>query len=160
VEYRFADGRRMMMFAQTLDNTYSSFESVIHGTKGSAVVGEGVGDPKIFSDFNANRQRKDAAWTAQAPQNNSYQTEHDLFFKAIRDNQQWNEGERGIGATFTPILGRMAMETGQFVTADEAWNSTFEYVPNLAELSFDGPFPLVPDADGNYPQAIPGKTTI
>ncbi|MDR0869895.1 MAG: Gfo/Idh/MocA family oxidoreductase [Planctomycetaceae bacterium] len=160
VEYRFADGRRMMMFAQTMDNTYSTFQSLIHGTKGSAVVGEGVGDPKIFGDWNADRQRRDAVWTAAAPGNDSYQTEHDLFFKAIRDNQDWNEGERGIGATFTPILGRMAMETGQMVSAEQAWNSTFEYVPNLANLSFDGPFPLVPDAGGNYPQAVPGKTQV
>jgi hypothetical protein len=68
--------------------------------------------------------------------------------------------ERGIDATFTPILGRMAMETGQWVTAEAAWNSTFEYVPNIANLSFDGPFPLVPNENGNYPQAIPGVTQI
>jgi predicted dehydrogenase len=161
VEYRFADGRRMMMFAQTMDNTYNDFESVIHGTKGSAVVGEGVNEPKMFADFNANRQRKDEAfWTAQSPANNSYQTEHDLFFKAIRDNQSWNELENGINATFTPILGRMAMETGQMVTADDAWGSTFEYVPNIANLSFDSTLPLVPDENGNYPQAVPGVTKI
>jgi predicted dehydrogenase len=161
VEYRFADGRRMMMFAQTIDNTYADFESIIHGTKGSAVVGEGVGEPKMFADFNAQRQRKDNAfWTPESPANNSYQTEHDRFFKAIRNNQPWNELERGIDATFTPILGRMAMETGQWVTAETAWNSTFEYVPNIANLSFDGPFPLVPDENGNYPQPIPGVTKI
>lgn len=160
VEYRFEDGKRMMMFAQTIDNTYQSFESIIHGTKGSAVVGEGVGEPRIFSDFNANRQRKDSIWTAESPQNDSYQTEHDRFFKAIRDNQPWNEMETGINATFVPILGRMAMESGQFVTAEQAWNSTFEFAPDIANLSFDGPFPLVPDENGDYPQAIPGKTTI
>lgn len=160
VEYRFADGRRMMMFAQTMDNTYSAFESNIHGTKGSAVVGEGVGEPRIFGDWNANRQRKDSVWTASSPGNDSYQTEHDRFFKAIRDDQPWNELDRGIDATFTPILGRMATETGQMVTAGAAWNSTFEYVPDIANLSFDGPFPLVPDENGDYPLAVPGKTTI
>ncbi|MDR2755826.1 MAG: Gfo/Idh/MocA family oxidoreductase [Planctomycetaceae bacterium] len=161
VEYRFADGRRMMLFAQTIENTYADFESVLHGTKGSAVVGEGVGEPKMFADFNAQRHRKDNAfWTPTTPANNSYQTEHDRFFKAIRENQLWNELERGIDATFTPILGRMAMETGQWVTAEAAWNSTFEYVPDIANLSFNGPFPLVPDENGNYPQPIPGVTKI
>ncbi len=161
VEYRFADGRRMMMFAQTMDNTYQSFESIIHGTKGSAVVGEGVGDPKFFADGNAHRQRKDGAtWTAQSAWNNSYQTEHDRFFQAIRENKPWNEMETGIGATFTPILGRMAMESGQLVTAEAAWNSEFEYVPDIENLSFDGPFPLIPDENGDYPQAVPGVTKI
>ena len=54
----------------------------------------------------------------------------------------------------------MAMETGQFVTAEAAWNSTFQFVPDIANLSFGGPFPLVPDENGNYPQAIPGVTQI
>ncbi|MCL2743124.1 MAG: Gfo/Idh/MocA family oxidoreductase [Planctomycetaceae bacterium] len=160
VEYRFADGKRMMMFAQTLPNTYSTFEAIIHGTKGSAVVGEGVGEPRFFADFNASRNRKDGVWTAAEPANNSYQTEHDLFFKAIRENQPYNEIDRGINATFVAILGRMAMETGQFVTADDAWNSTFSYVPDIANLSFDGPFPLVPDENGDYAQAIPGVAKI
>ncbi len=139
VEYRFADGQRMMMFAQTMDNTYATFEAMVHGTKGSMVLGEGVGEPKMFADWNANRQRKDGAvWQPESPGNNSYQTEHDRFFEAIRDNQPWNEMQRGIDATFTPIMGRMAMESGQFVTAEAAWASTFEYVPNIAGLSFDG----------------------
>ncbi|GHT37723.1 streptomycin biosynthesis protein StrI [Planctomycetales bacterium] len=160
VEYRFADGKRLMMFAQTIPNTYATFESIIHGTKGSAVVGEGVSEPRFFADFNASRNRKDGIWTASAKGNDSYQTEHDLFFKAIRDNQPYNEIERGINATFVPIMGRMAMETGQFVKAEDAWNSTFSYVPDIANLSFNGPFPLVPDANGDYEQAIPGKTKI
>jgi len=160
VEYLFKDGRRMMMFAKTFDNTWDCFQSIIHGTKGSALVGEGVGEPRFFSDYNASTTAKNSFWTAEAPANNSYQTEHDLFFKAIRENQPWNELDRGIGATFTPILGRMAMETGQFVTAEDAWNSTFQYIPDIAGLSFDGPSPIVPDENGDYPQGIPGVTKV
>ncbi|MGL4595223.1 MAG: Gfo/Idh/MocA family protein [Thermoguttaceae bacterium] len=161
VDYRFADGRRLNMYTQTIDNTWHSFEAIVHGTKGSAALGEGVAEPKFFKDYNATRMNKqNVIWTAQSPSNNSYQTEHDRLFKAIRDNQKWNEMETGINATFIPILGRMAVETGQMVTAEDAWNSTVELVPNVEKLAFDDPstFPLVPDANGDYPFGIPGTT--
>ena len=107
------------------------------------------------------RNRNDGViWTAEAPGNNSYQTEHDRFFKAIRDNQPWNELERGIEATFVPILGRMAMETGQYVMAEDAWKSEFQYVPDIANMTLNDPAPAMPDENGNFPQAIPGVTKI
>lgn len=161
IEYRFADGRRMMMFAQTMENTFKSFESVIQGAKGSAIVGEGVAMPRFFKDFNSARNRTDGVfWTPEAPENNSYQTEHDRFFKAIRENRDWNEMQRGIDATFVPILGRMAMETGQMVTAEEAWNSSFQYVSDAARMTMNDPAPVMPDENGDFPQAIPGVTKI
>lgn len=160
VEYYFADGRRMQMYARSMPKVWNSFQAIIHGTNGSATLGEGVGEPKIFNDYNASahRARKDAAWVAESPGNNSYQTEHDRLFKAIRENTPWNEIDRGIDATFTAILGRMSVESGQFVKAEDAWKSTVELVPNIDGLSFDGPFPLVPDENGNYARAIPGET--
>lgn len=162
VDYRFADGRRMTMYTQTIPGCWNNFESVIHGTKGSAVLGEGVGDPCVFKDYGAtrSRNRREAEWVAPARGNDSYQSEHDRLFKAIREDRPWNEMETGINATFVPIMGRMAVESGQMVTAEAAWNSTVELCPNIADLSFDGPFPLVPDENGNYPVGIPGVTKI
>lgn len=161
IDYRFADGRRLTMYTQTIPNCWHNFEAVIHGTKGSAVLGEGVGEPKFFEDYNANRNNnRGVVWKASSPGNNSYQTEHDRLFKAIRENKAWNEMEIGIDATFTPILGRMALESGKMVTAEEAWKSTTEQCPNIENLSFDGPFPLVPNENGDYPQPIPGVTKI
>ncbi len=161
VEYFFADGTRMMMQAKTINNTWNSFQGTVQGTKGFAVLGEGVGHPSIYTGFNAREFKpENPIWSASAEQNDSYQTEHDRFFKAIRDNQPWNEMERGINATFVPILGRMAAESGKYVTDNAAWDSTVELAPNIAAMSFDKPAPVLPDADGNYPQAIPGVTEI
>ena len=161
VEYFFEDGTRMMMQSKTFNNIWGTFQGTVQGTKGFAVLGEGVGHPKIYTGFNARKfEPQNPIWSAAQSQNDSYQTEHDRFFKAIRDNQPWNEMERGINATFVPILGRMAAESGKYVTDEAAWNSTFEYAPNIAELSFDKPGPVLPDADGNYQHAIPGVTEI
>jgi predicted dehydrogenase len=156
IQFMFDDGKIMHMYTVTMDNTWSGFRAIIHGTKGSAFLGEGVGDPKFYSDWNGNTP----FWSPQAKGNNSYQTEHDRFFKAIRDDQYWNEMERGIDATFTPILGRMAIETGQLVKAEDAWKSTFQYAPNIDKLTLDGDSPVMPDADGNYRVAVPGKATL
>ncbi|MCL2349352.1 MAG: Gfo/Idh/MocA family oxidoreductase [Planctomycetaceae bacterium] len=158
-EFTFDDGRKMTMHMKCIPNTWNCFQGIVHGTKGSAVVGETVNDPKMFSDYNAFKdRRRGAIWTPTSPGNDSYQTEHDRFFKAIRDDQPWNEMDRGINATFVPILGRMAVDTGQEVTADMAWSSPFKYVEDIANMSFDKPAPVLPDENGNYAMPYPGKT--
>jgi len=162
VQFMFDDGKLMHMYTVTMNNTWAGFRAVIHGTKGSACLGEGVGDPGFYANWCGGHEpfRTRPFWRARSEWNDSYQTEHNLLFKAIRENAEWNEMERGIDATFTPIMGRMAIETGQQVTAGEAWSSTFQYAPNIGELTLDGDSPVMPDADGNYRIARPGRATI
>ncbi|MCL2622789.1 MAG: Gfo/Idh/MocA family oxidoreductase [Planctomycetaceae bacterium] len=164
-DFFFDDGRRMTMHTKCIPNTWSTFQGIVHGTKGSAVLGEGVGDPRMFADYNAGNddsrlgnRRRNAIWTPTSPGNDSYQTEHDRLFKAIRDDQLWNEMDRGIDATFIPILGRMASDTGQKVTDEMAWSSTYECVKDVANMTFDTPAPVLPDENGNYAMPIPGQT--
>jgi len=159
IQYTFEDGKIMNMFTVTMQNTWSGFRAMIHGSKGCAILGEGVREPRFYADWNG---RERAFWSPTANTNDSYQTEHDRLFKAIRDNQDWNEMDRGIDATFTPILGRMAIETGQRVTTEDAWTSTFEYASqaDLANLTLDGDSPVMPDENGDYRVAVPGKATI
>jgi hypothetical protein len=58
----------------------------------------------------------------------------------------------------TGILGRMAMESGKTVTWDEALASTLEQAPGLEQFTMDTDPPVMPDADGRYPIAMPGVT--
>ena len=166
VQYVFDDGKIMHMYTVTMNNTWNGFRAIINGSKGCAVVGEGVDDPQFYETWSGqfidinNLEGKKSFWIANSPKNHSYQTEHDRFFKAIRNNQPWNEMDRGIDATFTPILGRMATETGQFVTAEQAWASTFQYAPNIDQLTLDGDSPVMPNEHGDYPIPIPGLATI
>ena len=160
VQYTFADGKKMHMYTVTMQNTWKGFRAIIHGAKGCAVIGEGVVDPGFYSDWNWWEGRRPDVWTSAAKRNDSYQTEHDRFFKAIRDDVEWNELDRGINATFTAILGRFATETGQYVTADEVWASTFQYAPDIDKLTLSSDSPTMPDAEGNYRIARPGKATI
>ena len=54
----------------------------------------------------------------------------------------------------------MAAETELRVTADEAWASTFQYAPNLAELTLTSDSPTMPDENETYRIPRLGKATI
>jgi predicted dehydrogenase len=159
VQYTFPDGKKMLLHTSHIANTWHGFRSVIHGSKGCAILGEGVPDPKFYDDWN-DEPTGNSFWTPQSKGNTSHQTEHDRFFKAIRENREWNELDYGISATFTGSLGRMAVETGQRLTAEEAWTSTFQYVPDIDKLTLASDAPVMPDAEGNYRIPIPGRATI
>jgi hypothetical protein len=59
-------------------------------------------------------------------------------------------------STMTAILGRMAVYSGKLVEWDEAINSKLQLMPE--KVSWDMKPSAEPDADGNYPVAVPGKT--
>lgn len=56
-------------------------------------------------------------------------------------------------------MGRMACNSGQVVTWDEALNHAQEFAPGLDQLTMDSPAPVRIGADGKYPQPQPGILT-
>jgi predicted dehydrogenase len=158
VEYHFPDGTRLFAQGRHIDNCWGFFGDVIHGAKGSAVLGEGVSDPRIFKGYNQTPQ--EVIWRYKGPPCNQYQVEHDLLFDAIRTNKPYNEAERSAYAAMTGILGRMAAESGQMITWQEAMASNLELAPGLDNYTMDTKPPVVPDAHGAYPVAMPGQTKV
>ena len=57
----------------------------------------------------------------------------------------------------TGILGRMAAESGKMITWDEAMASNLELAPGLDQYTMDSNPPVMPDAQGRYPVAMPGR---
>ncbi len=57
----------------------------------------------------------------------------------------------------TAVLGRMATYSGQEVTWDDAVNSQLDLAPDNF-TSIKDTAPVKPDADGDYPIAMPGTT--
>lgn len=158
-EYRFDDGVKMIVQLRQIANTYSSFRAVIHGTKGCAVVGEGVRDPLIYKGLK--EVPENVVWKPQAEVCDSYQEEHNRLFQAIREDKPWNEVERGVDATFTSICSRMAVDSGQELSRETCWNSTYELCPGIEELTLDSEPPVKPDSTtGSYAAsiALPGTT--
>ena len=58
------------------------------------------------------------------------------------------------------ILGRMAAESGKLITWDEAMASNRELAPGLDHYTWQSNPPVMPDAQGRYPIAMPGTTQV
>jgi predicted dehydrogenase len=158
VEYHFPDGTRLFAQGRHIDNCWGFFGDIIHGAKGSAVLGEGVTNPRIFKGYA--QTPEDVIWQYKGPPCNQYQVEHDLLFEAIRQNKPYNEAERSAYAAMTGILGRMAAESGQLITWKEAMASNLELAPGLDNYTMTSNPPVMPDSKGNYPIAMPGVTKV
>jgi predicted dehydrogenase len=156
VEYTFPDGARMMAQGRHMHQCWGFFGDVIHGAKGSAVLGEGIPQPRIYKGHN--QRAEDLIWQYKGPAVNAYQVEHDLLFEAIRQDKPYNETERCAHGVMAAILGRMAGESGKKVTWDDAINSDLELAPGLDQYTWDSNPPVMPDAEGKYPVAMPGMT--
>jgi hypothetical protein len=87
---------------------------------------------------------------------NPYDIEWEVIIDAIRENKVHNELERGVAASVTTSMGRMAAHTGQVITYDQMLNSDHVMAPNVTELVLNGESPLMPDENGRYPVPEPG----
>ncbi|MCS7303771.1 MAG: Gfo/Idh/MocA family oxidoreductase [Thermoguttaceae bacterium] len=158
VEYTFPDGTRLFAQGRHMHNCWGYWGCLIHGQKGTAEIGEGKPEPKLFKGFNPTREN--LLWQYQGPPCNPYQREMDLLFEAIRQDKPYNETQRCAYACMVGILGRMAVESGQMITWDQAMASNLELAPGLDKMTIDTPPPVLPDKDGKYPIAMPGFTKV
>jgi predicted dehydrogenase len=158
VQYKFPDGTCLFAQGRHIASCWGFFGDIIHGTSGSAVIGEGQPQPRIYK---GHQQTADnLIWEYKGPPCNAYQNEHDLLFAAIREDTPYNETQRCAYAAMTGILGRMAAESGQDVSWEEAMNSNLELAPGLDQITMDSPAPIQADAAGQYPVALPGISKV
>lgn len=160
VEYTFADGAKLLAQGRHVNKCYDIFSDFAHGTKGSAVLMESLAAarPRIYSSQAMTRENE--VWRYRGPEPDSYQIEHDRLFAAIRNDQPYNEAERGAMGIMVGVLGRMAVESGQLLTWDDALASDFELAPGLERMTLDSKPPVEPDAQGRYPLVQPGVSKV
>ena len=101
----------------------------------------------------------DTIWSNAKGEPNPYQTEWDHLMEAIRKDQPYNEVPRGVQASLTSSLGRLAAHTGVEWTYDDLLNSQTELAPGVDKLTMDSPAFLKADAEGKYPVPMPGICT-
>ena len=157
-EYTFPDGTRLLAQGRHQTNCWGFFGDIIQGAKGSAVLGEGIPQPRIFKGHK--QTSENLIWQYKGQNCDAYQNEHDLLFDAIRNDKPYNEAERCCKGCMTAIMGRMACESGQTITWDEAFNSNVELAPGLETFNMDSNPPAMPDEKGNYSVAMPGITKV
>lgn len=149
VQYEYADGSTMFSQCRHMPNTDFKVSEAFNGTSGSAPE-PGVIKTKTGYRLMRYNDKKDP---------NPYQVEHDLLFKAIaKGDYKYADAENGAKSTMTAIIGRMATYSGKTIEWDAAMNSKISLAP--AKYDFAATPPVLPDANGFYPIAVPGVTEV
>ncbi len=147
VEYEYENGSRVLSQCRHMPDCMDRVSEAFHGTNGTAprpgVILSKKGKTLFEYDDGADP--------------NPYQVEHDELFAAVAAGEYtYADTERGVVATMTAILGRMATYSGQVVEWDQAVESDLDLMP--PRLAWDEPPRVLPDAHGRYPIPTPGVT--
>jgi predicted dehydrogenase len=158
LEYTFADGTKLFVYSRYVANCYSTYSDYAHGTKGSAVIMTSLAEPepKIYKSHRM--VPENLLWKFEGRDPNPYHAEWQILLDAIRNDRPHNEARRAADANMAALMGRMATHTGQLVTWEEAWNSEFQFVADVDQLSFDSPPPVAEGPEGTYEPPRPGLT--
>jgi myo-inositol 2-dehydrogenase / D-chiro-inositol 1-dehydrogenase len=147
VEFEYADGTRLFSQCTQIPQLWTNNSEHALGSKGSATLGDG----RIFAITGQSPWRFPTAKRGT----DAFQQEHDDLFDAIRNNKTYNEADHGITSTMTAIMGRMATYSGKLIEWENAFASELDLVPK--EFTWEMTPPVMPDADGFYPVALPGQ---
>jgi hypothetical protein len=140
VVYEYASGAKLFSNCRQQRGCKNDISAHVVGTKGHAELSERKKGLRI---------RADREWYYDGPENEMYQTEHDLLFAAVRSGKPINNGEYMARSTLLAIMGRMAAYTGQLVTWEAALNSREDLSPPKYDWKVRLPDP---------PIATPGVT--
>lgn len=159
VEYTFADGTKFLLDGRCIVGAHPIYSSYAHGTKGNAILSKNGDCGLPSSTYRGLAPTKEnLIWESKlAPdERDPYLNEWNDLMDAIRNDKPYNEAKRGVEASITTSLGRMAAHTAQEITYEEFLNSDHEYAPGIDKWTNDSPPPLPADKDGRYPIPMPG----
>lgn len=145
VEFTYKDGSKMFSQCRQIPGCWNSVSEAIHGTKGESNPASWI------------KPVGGAEYKAQGKGTNPYDQEHVDLLKAIVGNEKYNEGYFGATSTFTAVLGRMAVYSGNEVTWDDAVaNGTSDMPTDLETAGWEAKPTVVKNDQGDYPIPTPG----
>jgi predicted dehydrogenase len=159
VEYTFADGTKMYFDGRCMNGAAGIYSSYVHGTKGMAVAARAndCGGPSAI--YKGQKEDDSPVWQS-SDRTNPYRKEWEELVMAIRQDKPYNEVKRGVEASLTASMGRMAAHTGQIITFDDMLNCKHEFAPDADKfVDMTSPAPLSYGSTGLYPIPQPGILT-
>ena len=158
MEYTFADGTRLFAQGRHLAGCWGFFGDVIHGAKGSAVLGEGQPKPHIYRGH-AGRPKTWSGSTKALPailtsgSTTSCSRRSAKTSRTTRRSLREVRPDRHLGPHGRRIRPRNHLAGGLDLPVRLA--------PGLEKItSWACPPPVMPDAKGRYPVAMPGITKV
>ena len=151
VEFTYPDGQVISSQCRHQKGCMNRVEETFQTTRGNFTI-NGGGDGII-----KNKRGRLIYQHDSSDDINPYQQEHNELFSAIKaGDHRLDDTQRGVNATMSAIMGRMATYSGKVINWDEAFSYDHSLVPELHSLN-DEP-PVVPNSQGKYPTPIPGIT--
>ena len=148
VEFTYEDGSKMFSQCRHIQQCWNSVSEHAHGTKGTANI-----SGALIRDANGNK-----LWDYGNGGGGGHQQEHHDLFANIRQGILPNEAEYGAMSTMTSILGRMVTYSGKQIDMKDALASDISLADVDSFHSYEDEPPITPDANGDYPIPVPGKT--
>jgi predicted dehydrogenase len=151
--FTYADGTVIHSECRHFPGAANRVDETFQGTQGKAYLS--AGNHGILTDWKGNvlydHDRKN--------QPNPYQQEHDELWAAlVKGEYKFADAENAAKSTMTAIMGRYATYSGKGMTWEDSLNGKVDLFPDT--LAWDAQPKLLPNADGYYPHAIPGKTKV
>ena len=159
IEYTFGDGTKLFVNGRTIPGCKQQFSSFAHGTKGLGIVSASSHWPSRARTFEGhNEDKARVIWSCgdEPREQNPYQVEWNDLIAAIRNDDLYNELERGVMASAVTSMGRMAAHTGQEITLEQFLKHEHEFAPGIDQLTLDSSSPLKANSKGKYSVPAPG----
>ena len=144
VVFEYPDDKKVFSYCRQMGGCFNEVSDTVFGTKGRAVI---LPKNTIYGE---------EEWSYRGRDKSMYDLEHEALFGAIRKGETINNGEYMANSSMMGILARMVDYTGQAITWEQAMASELDLSPKA--YTWDADPPVMPDADGNYPIAMPGAT--
>ena len=148
VEFHYDNGVIVHSSCEHFPNSWDTVSETIVGTKGVLRLN---GNDAIIRDH-----KGQVLWRYRSEGDpDPYQVEHDEFYANLAADKQRNDAHYGLVSSFTAVLGRYATYSGKEITWKDALESNLRLSPDT--FGFDVQPKVLPDENGNYPVAKPGK---
>jgi len=150
------------MDGRCINGALPIYSSYVHGSKGIAIASKANDCGLPSSTYHGqNPDKASNIWTSvvKKEEQDPYLNEWNDLMDAIRLDKPYNEVPRGVQASVTTSMGRMAAHTGQEITFEQMLNHEHEYAPGVDKFTNDSPPPVRHDANGRYPIPMPGEVT-
>jgi predicted dehydrogenase len=156
VELTYSNGVRINSQCRHQKGCENPVREELTGTKGILYLTDADNGARMQAlDYKGNViWRYDRKKAAEDP--TPYQTEHNELQDAILNGKKLNNAYYVAESTMTALMGRFATYSGKNIEWDAALKSDIQLMPS--KVTWDTEPPTKPDADGNYPIAIPGVT--
>jgi predicted dehydrogenase len=153
VSFTYADGSVIHSECRHFPGAANRVDESFQGTKGKVYMSGG--NHGVLTDWKGNALYNHP----RDNQPNPYQQEHDeLWAVLMKGEYKFADAENAAKSTMTSIMGRYATYSGKPLTWDEAMNGSVDLFPE--ELDWNALPKLLPNSDGYYPHAVPGKTKV